>query len=103
MHLPGVNPLSCGAKCGGVLYEEHVSKSGKPKSIATRSNSEVFIGKFGRSGADWIDDDHPATTLAQGPQPPGKVCSGHHGSVGHQRIGANHQKVVGAIDIWDCD
>ena len=45
-----------------------------------------------------IDDDAPAA-LADAAQPPAHVGRGHQAAVGRERVGAEHEQVVGAVDV----
>ena len=50
-----------------------------------------------------VDDDDPAAALADRAQPPAHVGRGHQAAVRDERVGAEDQQVVGAVDVGHRD
>ena len=71
------------------------------RRVGTRSNEQMLARQFGSLGAAWIDDDQLATPALQILQSLTHIGHCPDTAIGRQGIGAQHQKVVGAVYIGD--
>ena len=62
-------------------------------------DEEVLVGVLRGAAAARVDDDHLAAAVADAAQPTGHVGRRQQAAVRRERVGAQHQQVVGAVDV----
>ena len=94
----------CSARVPGVdqaLREEDVDHREQQQRVGAGADEVVLVGLLGGAGAPRVDHDDLAAALANRPQPPAHVGRRHQAAVGVQRVGAEDQQVLGAVDVGD--
>ena len=73
------------------------------RGIGAGAGREVAVGEFGGAGAARVDDGERAAAPAQALELAGEVGGGGQTAVGLQRVGADEQQVVGAVEVGHGD
>ena len=97
-----VDAVDIGVGTAGVgqsLLDDDVRHRREQEGIGARPDEDVLIGDIGGLGATRIHDHETATALPQPLQSTLDVRSGHDRAVGHERVAADHEEEVGAVDI----
>ena len=81
--------------------EQHVDHGHEEVGVAARADGDVLVGLLGRLGALGVDDDDAPAPLADALQPAGPVGRRGQRAVGCERVGAQDQQVVGAVEVGD--
>ena len=63
----------------------------------------VLVGLAGRTRAPGVDHHELSAPRTQRSQAAAHIRGGHQAAVGGQRVGAQDQQVIGAVDIGDRD
>ena len=71
--------------------------------VGARADEVVLVGLLGRAAAARVDHDDAAAALPDRAQPAAHVGRGQQAAVGGERVGAEHQQVVGAVDVGHRD
>ena len=87
------------------FVEQRVHDREQQRGIRSGPGRQVAIGEFGRPGAGRVDDHQASAALAQRFELAAEVRDGRETSVGHQRVRADDDEEVGAVDVWhgECD
>ena len=95
-------PATCSASAPGVgeaLGEQHVDDREQQQRVGPRADEVVLVGLARGARAPRVDDDDLAAARADGAQAAAHVGRGHQAAVGGQRVGAEDQQVVGAVEV----
>ena len=79
--------------------EQHVHHREQQEGVRSRTEEHMLIGDLGGPRTPRIDHHQPATAVAQRTQPAPYVRCRHQASVRGERIGTEHQQVIGSIQI----
>ena len=85
------------------VAHDHRRHREQQRRIGAGADRDVLVGLARGLGAARIDHHHLAATLAQLAQSPAHVGRGHHAAVRHQRVRADAEEEVGAIDVGHRD
>ena len=99
----GIDVLRDRPEIHEAVREEHVEQREQEERVGGRPDRQVFVGLFRGLRAARVDDHEPAAAGAQRAQSPGHVGRGHQRAVGRERVRAEHQEVVGAVDVGNGD
>ena len=83
------------------LGQDHVQQGHQEQGVAAGADGVVLAGVRGGLGAAGVEQHHAAATLADGPQAFAHAGRGEDAAVTGERIGAQHQQEVGAVDVRD--
>ena len=86
-----------------VLGDQHVGDREQQMRVGAGADEVVLGGLLGRPAAARVDDHDLAVALADRADPPAHVRRGQQRAVRDQRVGAEDQQVVGAVDVGDRD
>ena len=89
------------AGVGEALLEDRRGHRREQVGVATGADEVVLVGDLRGAAAARVDDHDLAAALLDGTQAAPEVRRGHQRSVRGQRVGAEDQHVLGAIDVWD--
>ena len=81
------------------LIEQDVHDREQECRVRTGSNEVVFVRQFGRLAAARIDDDDFSAAIANRSQARAKIGRRQQASIRYRRVRAQHEQVVGAIDV----
>jgi hypothetical protein len=98
-----VEPVDRAGDPGQVLGEQRVHEAEQQIGVRAGPDEHVLVGQVRGPGAAGIDHDQPAAPAAQRPEPAREVGGGAEGAVGLQRVGAQHQQEVGAVQVGHRD
>ena len=101
--LGAVGVLGEPARVGEALGEQHVGDREQQERVGARADEVVLGGLLRGAAAARVDDDDLAAALADRADPAAHVGRGQQRAVGDQRVGAEDQQVVGAVDVGDRD
>jgi hypothetical protein len=76
-----------------------MERSQEKVRIARGLDEYVLVGDLGRFGAARVDHDHLAAAPANLGEAPLHVGSRHHAAIRHDRVGADDQQIVSAIEV----
>ena len=62
-------------------------------------DEEMFVGVARRHRTPWIDDHQPPAPFLEGAHTTRNIGRGQKTAVGYERIGAQHQPVIRAVDV----
>ena len=102
----GVDPvgqLGEPAGLGQALLEQHVDEREQQVRVGAGPDRVVLVGGLGGAAAARVDDDELAAARLQRLQPAAHVGRGHQRAVRRERVGAEHQQVLRAVDVGDRD
>ena len=91
------------ARVDEALVEEHVDEREQQVRVGAGPDEVVLVGDLGRAAAARVDHDDAAAALPDRAQPAAHVGRGQQAAVGGERVRAEHQQVVGAVDVRDRD
>jgi hypothetical protein len=97
--LEPVNEGGDGAETGEALGEDHVHHCEQEPRVGTGNDRQVLVGDRGRLGAPGVDDDEapaPGLELADPVAHPGRR---HQAAVGRERVAAEAEEELGAVDV----
>ena len=63
----------------------------------------MLAGNFGGLGAAWVNHYNLTAAFTHGRKAFGDVGHGHHAAVGRNRIATENKKIIGVINIGNCD
>ena len=81
------------------LSEDHMQEGHQQQGVASRTDEVVAIGDSCRLGAPRVDHHQPAAAMSELFETLAKPRRRHHAAVGHNRVGAEHEQIRGAVDI----
>ena len=90
-------------RIGEALVEERVRERGEEVRVGAGTDEEVLVGLVGGLGPAGVDDDQPTAAGPQRAEPPGEVRRGEEAAVRGERVRAEQEEVVGAVDVGDRD
>ncbi len=88
---------------GDPLGEQGVGEGGQQQGVAAGARREVAVGEAGGAGAARVDDDEGAAAGPQRLEPAREVGGGAQRAVGLDRVRADEQQEVGAVEVGDRD
>ncbi len=83
--------------------EQMADHGGQQGGIGAGADRHVLVGQAGGAGTPGIDHHQPSAPLPQGGDPPRPVGSGGEAPVRLDRVGPQHQEVIGAVDVGHGD
>ena len=86
-----------------ILGEQDVGQREEEQRVGSGPDRDVFVGFLGGLRPARIDDDETTTTRSERAQARGKVGRREQTAVGRERVRAEHEEIVGAVDIRDRD
>ncbi len=101
MRLGAVGVLGEPAGVGEALGEQRVGDPEQQQRVGAGPDEVVLGGLAGGAASPRVDDHHLAAALADRADAPAHVGRGQQRAVGDQRVGAEDQQVVGAVDVRD--
>ena len=96
------SPATCaasGARVGQALVEQRVHEREEQQRVGARADEVVLVGLARGARAPRVDDDDLAAARADRAQAPAHVGRREQAAVGGQRVGAEDEQVVGAVDV----
>ncbi len=81
------------------LGEDHVHEREQQVRVGAGADEVVLVGDLGGARAPRVDDHDLAAALLDRAQAPAHVGRGQQAAVGGERVGAEDQQVVGAVDV----
>ncbi len=87
------------SEVGEVLREKGVDEGGEEQRVGAGADRDVPVGEARGAGAPGVDDGEGAAASSEGLEPAGEVGGGAQAAVGGQRVGAEDQQVVGAVQV----
>ena len=100
------SPATCaasGARVGQVLVEQRVHEREEQQRVGARADEVVLVGLARGARAPRVDDDDLAAARADRAQAPAHVGRREQAAVGGQRVGAEDEQVIGAVDVGHGD
>ena len=86
-----------------ILGEQDVGEREEEQRVGSGPDRDVFVGFLGGLRPARIDDDETTTARPECTQAGGKVGRGEQTAVGRERVRAEHEEIVGAVDVRDRD
>ena len=83
------------------LGEEHVQQREQQQRVRARADEVVSVGDLGRLGAARVDHHEPAAARAQRLEARADVGRRHQAAVRRDRVGAEEQQELRAVDVGD--
>lgn len=84
---------------GELLLEEYVGDCGEQECVGAGADGDMPVGEAGGPGAAGVDDGERAAATTQRLEPAGEVGGRAEAAVGFERVGAEEQQMVGAVDV----
>lgn len=84
---------------GELLLEEYVGERGEQEGVGAGADGDMPVGEAGGPGAAGVDDREGAAATTQRLEPAGEVGGRAEAAVGFERVGAEEQQMVGAVDV----
>ena len=84
-----------------IVAKQHMNHRQQKRRVGTRSNKQMLTRQFSGLGAARIDNNQLAATRFKILQSLTHIRHRPDTAVGGKRVGAQHQKVVGAIHVGD--
>ena len=81
------------------LVEDHVDEREQQVRVGAGADEVVLVGDLGGARAPRVDHHELAAALLDRAQAPAHVGRGEQAAVGGERVGAEDQQVVGAVDV----
>ena len=100
------SPATCSrerARVRQALGEEGVHEREQQQRVGAGADEVVLVGLARGPRAPRVDDDHLAAARADGAQAPAHVGRREQAAVGGERVGAEDEQVVGAVDVGHRD
>jgi len=83
------------------FIEEGRQQAQQKRRVRARPDEMMLARDHRGLGPSRVDHDQLATARLDRPQPLGHIRHGHQAAVRHQRVGAQHQEIVGVVDVGD--
>ena len=99
-------PFRCSAERAGLveaLLDDRAGHRGEQQRVGAGLDEVVLVRLLGGAGAARVHHHDLAAALADAAQPPAHVGRGEQAAVRDQRVRAQHQQVVAAVDVRDRD
>ncbi len=100
------SPSTCAAtapRSTRPLGEQDVHEPEEEEGVGARSDRKVLVGLLRGLRPPRVDDDDLAAASPQRLEPAREVGCGHQRAVRRVRVRAEHQEIVGAVDVGDRD
>ena len=81
------------------LLDERAGHGGEQQRVAAGPDEVVLVGLVGGAGAARVHHHDLAAALADAAQPAAHVGRGEQAAVRHERVRAEHQQVVAAVQV----
>ncbi|CAB4346949.1 unannotated protein [freshwater metagenome] len=98
---PVQQPVEVVAGCDQSFVEERVDDREAEQRVAAGADEVVLVGGLCCARATRVDHDDLAATLSDLLHPAAEVGRRHHRTVRNERVGAEDQQVVGAVNVRD--
>ena len=87
------------AQIDQLLVKQDVYEGEQQYAVGAGAHGDVSVGHLGGAGPVRIQHDQPAAAPTQRLESASEIGRGRQAPVGHQRVGADDDEVVGAIEI----
>lgn len=100
-HVEAIGVRGHPAELHEAFFEDHAQHREQHPGVRSGADEHVLVGALRRFGAAGIDVDHTATAIADCAQATAHVARSHDAAVGGERVRAEREEEVGAIEIGD--
>ncbi len=97
--LDPVDEVGRASRTGEPLGGDHLQHRGEQPHVGARDHGHVLVGDVGRLGAARVDHHHAPAAGAQRREPALHVRRGHDRAVAHHGVAADHEQMVGAVEV----
>ena len=85
------------------LRKHHMQHRGEQERVGSRPNRDMLVGRLGCLGPPRIDDNHASPAIADRAKTTPHVRSRHQAAIRHDRVGAEDEEEICAVEIRDRD